>query len=1114
MTMQAYALRYADVDSVITLTHEACSIAGGYDGYAMLNLAYVAYQQMDYQLVDSLLNVIRTQDDEELPLLCADVMEMKTTQRTSEGVAFFQAMHMAEKHMNRLADRPMSQKEQLFYIYACSEFHIICSTYYYYQEQYPQARAEIAQVKAMGLELRDMAQWIYYNYMMGSGGLVECDDEQERVLTEFDYLMTAYTLASRLGYVYFEANALQALSPVIQKYGSLITEERSEDYLTLISRMLNLYETDIPMVMSTHAIHLFQQYMDMFQTACAYRTRGELNFAEGNYPDAIDDYACALHCVNLYHQHYYHSADTLSMYDSLSAEKSVELRWIKDSTIYTVPDWIAGIRQQISMTYSAMGNKAASDFNRNAYLDILENTNQNEEYDARKQELTSKVRALRMKVWAVLLLGGLMIVLALVYRRRVHRRTSQLHARLQRLRSGEEVPEDIALMDEKCEELREALQVTRLHLTANKTSNVERRAKVSLVHAIIPYLDRIKGEVLRMKRSGVAEPQRKAYVVELTNEIEAYNRVLTEWIKMNQGELSLHITTVSLAHLFSILREGHYAFDQKGVTLKVDDTQAQVKGDEALTLFMINTLADNARKFTPQGGRVTLSAQETDDYVEIRVSDTGEGLSPEDVDTLNHSKVYDPALIGSSSQDKKGFGFGLMNCRGIIEKYKKQSAIFNCCAFGVSSEKGRGSTFFFRLPRVLGMLLLLFSLSFSLKADPVALYDSVYTCNVEGHYNQALEYGERALKEISPRLLLSEVQPGALPFEIATYSKTDSLDYWLLMGLRNELALSALALNDWPLYEYNNRIYTQLQKFANQDDTLPEYCEQMERSQRGGHVLFFLILLFTVVTLYYIYKLLINRQLESNEDTTREIDAFLAEQHKTREEELQRLSDAVARSRYEENRLHVQNQVLDNCLSAIKHESMYYPSRIRQLAERMGDTDIEQMDELVNYYRQVYSILCSQADEQLEQPGFRRQTLAADDMADAFGRSVSSVQRRCGKPLDAKAQASGPFVLGDIVLLETLLDQLIDYMSRRATRLLFACREQDRFVDFSLQDPDHLLSEEEMHNLFYPSEESIPLLVAKQIVREHDTYSGNPGLRLYATAEAEGYAIHFTLQRQ
>ena len=49
-------------------------------------------------------------------------------------------------------------------------------------------------------------------------------------------------------------------------------------------------------------------------------------------------------------------------------------------------------------------------------------------------------------------------------------------------------------------------------------------------------------------------------------------------------------------------------------------------------------------------------------------------------------------------KENKGSGFGLMNCKGIIEKYKKTNELFRVCVFNVESELGKGSRFYFRLP--------------------------------------------------------------------------------------------------------------------------------------------------------------------------------------------------------------------------------------------------------------------------------------------------------------------------------------------------------------------------------------------------------------------------------
>ena len=99
---------------------------------------------------------------------------------------------------------------------------------------------------------------------------------------------------------------------------------------------------------------------------------------------------------------------------------------------------------------------------------------------------------------------------------------------------------------------------------------------------------------------------------------------------------------------------------------------------------------------------VKVYARQEEDYVEISVEDNGCGLSPEDVARIVGEKVYDSKAIGmSDAPDKeelrknKGSGFGLMNCKGIIEKYRKTNDLFKVCLFNVESGLGKGSRFLF-----------------------------------------------------------------------------------------------------------------------------------------------------------------------------------------------------------------------------------------------------------------------------------------------------------------------------------------------------------------------------------------------------------------------------------
>ena len=234
------------------------------------------------------------------------------------------------------------------------------------------------------------------------------------------------------------------------------------------------------------------------------------------------------------------------------------------------------------------------------------------------------------------------------------------------------------------------------------------------------------------------------------------------------------------------------------------------------------------------------------------------------------------------------------------------------------------------------------------------------------------------------------------------------------------------------------------------------------------------------------------------------------------QDETGRLADERARLEFEQNRLYIQNQILDNCLSTIKHESMYYPSRIRLLTEKMEDSDIAQLSELVRYYRHVYSLLCRQADEQVGEPGFKRQHLRVAPLLQEAKTIAGRYMKRQGNEAEVKIVgnvAESLAVLADETLLQVLFDSLLSGMVRATTALTIQVGQDGDFVRFVLRDSATSLTAEQLAGLFFPDPSHISYLVAKQIIREHDTYAGHPGLRLVAQAAGDGYEIYFTLVR-
>jgi len=108
-------------------------------------------------------------------------------------------------------------------------------------------------------------------------------------------------------------------------------------------------------------------------------------------------------------------------------------------------------------------------------------------------------------------------------------------------------------------------------------------------------------------------------------------------------------------------------------------------------LFQVMTnLMGNALKFSPAGGKITVAFEEDKSTVRVSVTDTGPGISAEDL-----KKIFDPFVQvendSSENVSTKGIGLGLTICREIVHLHKGR--------IWAESEPGHGSRFVFEIPR-------------------------------------------------------------------------------------------------------------------------------------------------------------------------------------------------------------------------------------------------------------------------------------------------------------------------------------------------------------------------------------------------------------------------------
>ena len=1430
LNQEAYSMRYRNLAASERAAQEAFHLAKGNSGQraeALNNLGFCAFMRMDFERASLLFRQALGEGDNEIERLIADVGMMKICQRTAMNKEFYDYRNSAFRRMKRIREDEKlisDARLKLRLSYAISEFYIVSGIYFYYLQQHDESLRAIDSVDVNAIR-SDTAQWLYYVYMRGSGDMYAAPTREKLLAGELNYLTSCLMVSRERGYIYFEANALQALAELLNfRQNREVLAENSPGMLRMINDK-GLPLDSLPLSFARKALGLFKQYDDWYQISGTYRTLATYYNYIGCPEKALPNLDTALHYVNLHHEKYYHCTDTLDRLRTYipGAGRSIELKWIADDGIKTVPEWILRLREQLSRTYSAMDMKPESDYNRNIYLDLLDYTRQDKLLESRYIALERESKQLSALLFLVVLGLCVLVLLFAFFNRRWKRRNSiylsalkqvfelcrkiissvpssasdmdevvcaiqqtvkddflrifgavDMQIRLKDAETGAlpeglsfELPEktigfafdlvspgkgtigrmwmalnrpfhkeekallqlvspylawalengaNLVSLDDERRRVEKEQYIHRQHLVENKKENAVKKACLSIVTGILPYIDRIVNEVHKLKSAPYARQEqvkkgKYAYIDELITRINEYNDILALWIKMRQGTVSLNIESFGLNELFDMVAKGKRSFEMKRQVFIVHPTEAIVKADRALTLFMINTLAENARKYTPEGGRIELEASETPDYVEISVSDTGMGLSEKDIRRILDEKVYDSGAIGmdtatdaESLRLQKGHGFGLMNCKGIIEKYRKTNALFNVCRFDIQSALGKGSRFYFRLPKgvkralvYIGLVLLAVGgsgcrkqpvTSVSTGSRQVASYDSllaiandyanlVYECNVNGYYADALEYADSVLHYLNIHYLrysgcdaplLSLYQDDFRMGEQAWLDKQFDTDYYILLDVRNEAAVAALAVKDFYVYHYNNQAYTALYKQISKDRSLEAYCVQMRQSANNKLIALVLLVLLVFVCLigyYWLYwrhrlryrynmeqVFVINQAIFASVRLTDEGDimpdvlltelgdelnelfpvsnlgmAFFDEEtsvlrwhfrqendidevralmqrcfdkqvllradatgwialplrvqiggethstgvfalqivrRKINEEDvllselvvdylaavlynavvrvrqkyndIELAQDDARRALYEENLLHVQNMVLDNCLSTIKHETVYYPNRIKQIIDRLNTDEarlesdereqLQTVDELVNYYKDIFGLLSSCAARQLEEITFRRTEIRSEYVEEKLCRYFRKVSRKFMSALELESHIpSGLVMSGDVVLLDFLFENLINEALRypEAGKLVVSAGPDNGFVRFCFTDMRRTYTQEELNAWFYPSLARMyagnrnelvgtEFLVCKQIIRDHDEYGGKRGCRINACPEAGGgYTVWFTI---
>ncbi len=941
--------------------------------------------------------------------LSSEVDQMLACQRKAENRNFYLHKYKAEKIIERCHDKysSMSDEDQRRFVLGRSKYAFVLSDYLLQVGDRLEAihvMDELATDNTLNISV-DTLLWLNYLCHQAEVNFIPYNitKNKSHILKGYDCLMQSYILSSRKGYDYYKGVSMKLLSKYMLN-DSIFAFVKDFDAASI--RYINedlVPDSLLAGNLAERALSVFLDMNDMYQTADGWRNLALCYFI-------IGDATRSMECLNMA---------------------------LANPSIDSVPALKANIVQQMSMSYSALDDKHNSDICRNMYLDLQDSTRQDKKLEARVLELEESSTKIWYAVGTALLLFVLLCLLTVLLNRLRKRKVHNIYA-----------------ADEELEAMEDKLRALALQYSDTQRLAVEQRARVSVINGMLPLIDRMRIAVSKKQYD---------YARELAEAIELQNDMLTRWIKLRQGSIAPKIETVSVQQIFNIVGQNAKNLELQGTKLELEPTNVNVKADRVLTLFLVNTIVDNARKAVAKGNgyiEVKCSEDSEQGYAEISVADNGKGIEEKQLETLFE---YKPIINNDSNLESHGFG--LQNCRGVIDKYRKMSSLFSVCTIKAESVVGGGTKISFRLPLVVKMLTLFLCMTLtSVASDVVRFADSLYYCNVNGRYADAMLYADSCNSIIK---------------------NSKGMDDRLVLSVYNETAVAALALHDWNKYLYYNFQYAKLYKECTKDKSLPDYCRRLEKNKFIANVAMFVVLFLILLLVPVFWFTYLRHIIKYHKDTRKRRNEL--------SEEISKIS-----SKYES--LHMLNNITDNQLSTIKHETMYYPSRIKQMIDHINVDDIakEQIEGVVAYYREIYAMFCMQA--------LNKQTAAYN-----FPVAKYSV-RELFPSTDTSRLPDGVAILANKELF-IFLRLLLKRHNKGKYPSCTAFISDAKYVDVQCVMDCFEYSESAVPELFTPSTVNVDFLVMRQILRETGETSLHYGCGINASVKSSGVMISMTVPR-
>jgi signal transduction histidine kinase len=303
----------------------------------------------------------------------------------------------------------------------------------------------------------------------------------------------------------------------------------------------------------------------------------------------------------------------------------------------------------------------------------------------------------------VLICGGLLMLCALVwmflltvvFSKRISIFTRELCRAMDQMISGSGEP--VRAVDSETLFARIGYRLSRLYgiMQENRRKVDEERQELQMLvsdvsHQVKTPVSNLKMVTDTLLSKSVTEEERREFLQGIRNQtdkLEFLFQALVKTSRLEAGAIRLEKKVAPVIDMLAMALSGIvYAAEKKNISVTVDcPKDFCLSHDSKWTAEAVFNLLDNAVKYTSAGGNISVSVVQWEMYVEIKVADTGKGISES-----NQAAIFRRFYREEEVHNEQGVGIGLYLAREIVTR---QGGYIK-----VASEPGQGSEFSIMLP--------------------------------------------------------------------------------------------------------------------------------------------------------------------------------------------------------------------------------------------------------------------------------------------------------------------------------------------------------------------------------------------------------------------------------